>query len=320
MDKTIHNFKLFNELTDDEFSTLTGYFQINEYQHDDTVLDGASPERALFIVVSGAITGKPNSPGFMNKKQTTYLPGDFFGEVSLCTGISADGNCVAEEKSRVISLREEKVAQLISENSAIAVKFISQLLSLNIQHLRGSSKFFADIVEWGEQASRRVITDELTGVYNRLFLDDVLESFFNISKSNNKPLALFMIDLDNFRKINETLGIETGNSILQVTVSLIKKSISKHGIIARYGGDEFCILLPETGIEKAVTIAEQIRGEVEQYDFSKHLAGKDIPVTTSIGVSAYPDTVTEIAEFKGKADASLYEAKKLGRNRVEYLQ
>jgi len=319
MESSVKDFVLFSDLSEKEFAAMQKYCVVKDYLMGDQVLKCASPQRTLFVVVSGAILSGPEAAGRFNKKEIAYRTGDFFGEISLCTGVPMDGNCTAEEGSTLLLISEDSIRRMIAEDSVLAVKFVSKLLSLTIKRLRGVSRFFADIVQWGENASRRVITDELTGVYNRLFLDDVLESFFNISKSNGKPLSLFMLDLDNFSKINEKVGTGTGNTILCTVVDIIKESISRHGIIARYGGDEFSILLPETGLEKAIDIAEQIRGEVENRDFSDHALNEKFAVTISIGISAYPDTVSEIAAFKEKADASLYEAKRLGRNRVAYI-
>ena len=90
--------------------------------------------------------------------------------------------------------------------------------------------------------------------------------------------------------------------------------------MARYGGDEFSILLPETDLNTAVEIAEQIRESVENFDFSKHLGGHDIAITTSIGVSSFPDTALDLASFKQKADESLYKAKESGRNVVRCVE
>ena len=129
-----------------------------------------------------------------------------------------------------------------------------------------------------------------------------------------------MIDLDNFRTINEVYGLEAGNKVLLVLVSLIKNIISSQGIIARYGGDEFSVLLPETNIEQAMEIAGKICREVESYDFSKFTSGKRIAVTTSIGISSFPETANDIIAFKEKADKALYKAKESGRNRAMYIE
>ena len=210
--------------------------------------------------------------------------------------------------------------ELIETDPDMAIPVLSRFIGLTTRQLRKSSKFLADVVQWGEIASRRIITDDLTGVYSRVFLEDALENFFSISKSNNKPLSLLMIDIDNYSKVNELFGLETGNRIIVEIVGIIKKCISEYGIIARYGGDEFSILLPEADLAKATGIATRILHEVESHDVSHHMQGRNIPITASIGISSFPETATNLAEFKKNADASLYHAKKSGRNRVECVR
>ena len=133
-------------------------------------------------------------------------------------------------------------------------------------------------------------------------------------------MRILMLDLDNFSDINESFGHETANKLLIEVVSLVSNIISSHGIIARYGGDEYSILLPETDLKKALSIAEQIRANVEAMDFSKTIPIENIKATISIGISSFPETVMEITAFREKADASLYKAKKTGRNRVAYIE
>ena len=129
-----------------------------------------------------------------------------------------------------------------------------------------------------------------------------------------------MLDTDNFRLINELIGHDAGNGVIIEFAGIIKRIISKHGIMARYGGDEFSILLPETDLKSAIEIAEQIRESVENFNFSKHLGEHNIAITTSIGVSSFPETAINLPTFKQKADESLYKAKESGRNRVECVE
>jgi diguanylate cyclase (GGDEF)-like protein len=314
----MRKFEIFRDFSDTELSLIEKACVIKLCEKDNIVIKSGENKKILFIVITGKVVSTQNIERSIERKFGEFLPGDFFGEVSLSGNKTVFDSYTASKKSQLLAISEEKLLKLIEENSEVAVKFISHLLSFTIRRFRRSSAFYSDIVQWGENASRRVITDELTGIYNRAFLEDAVENFFSISKSNNKSLSLFMIDLDNFRVINETYGLETGNQILLVLVSVIKKVISKHGIIARYGGDEFSVLLPETNIAQAVSIAETICKEVEAYDFSKFMNGKKIPVTTSIGISSFPETADNMASFKEKADASLYKAKESGRNRVEY--
>jgi diguanylate cyclase (GGDEF)-like protein len=318
MKENLNNLQIFKSFNNNEVAIIEKYFSFKNFKKDEVITD-QNNNQALYILLNGKIIRTLNLPGNINRKREEYVTGSFFGEMSLFGYKIRFDNFYAAEESDLAIITEKSMLELIENNSEIAIKFISQLLSLTIHQLRNSSKFLADIVQWGENASRRVITDELTGLYNRAFLDDALENFFYISKSNNKPLSFLMLDLDNFRDINENFSHETGNNILIELVNLIKNIISRHGIIARYGGDEYSILLPETNLKNAMIIAEQIRADVEAHDFSKHLSGKNTTLTISIGISSFPDTATELSVFKEKADAALYQAKKSGRNKVAYV-
>ena len=319
MIKEFKKLQIFKSFSEEELSLLEKHFAHSHYDKDEIITERDRTGKDLYIILSGKIVSTLNLPGSINRKREEYEPGNFFGEMSLFGYKLPFDTFYAEEESSVLILSEKSILELIEKKSDIAIKLISQLLSLTVLHLRNSSKFLADVVQWGENASRRVITDELTGLYNRAFLDDVLENFFYISKSNNKPLSFLMLDLDNFRNINQDFSIETGNNILSELVNLIKNKISRQGIIARYGGDEYSVLLPETDLKSALKIAEDIRADIEKHDFSKHLEGRQKNLTISIGISSFPDTATELAEFKEKADASLYLAKKSGRNRVAHV-
>ena len=319
MNEQLKKLQIFNSFNDEELSLLEKHFAHSHYDKDEIIADRNITQKELYIILSGKIVSTINLPGNIHRKSEEYAPGDFFGEMSLFGYKLPFDTFHAAEECNVLILTEKSILELIEKNSDTAIKLMSLLLSLTVLHLRNSSKFLADVVQWGENASRRVITDELTGLYNRAFLDDALENFFYISKSNNKPLSFLMLDLDNFRNINQQFSIETGNNILSELVNLIKNKISSHGIIARYGGDEYSVLLPETDLKKAEKIAEEIRADVEKHDFSKHLEGKKMQVTISIGISSFPDTATELADFKEKADSSLYLAKKSGRNRVAHV-
>jgi two-component system cell cycle response regulator len=175
------------------------------------------------------------------------------------------------------------------------------------------------MVEWGEEARRRAITDELTGVYNRRFLDEALKDYFAAARESGKPLSLIMVDLDHFREINEIYGPQAGDRTLVEAVSAFKRVLRGKDVIARYGGDEFTVILPETGLQAAGELAEKIRREIaggaarpEPGDARK----PGVRVTTSQGVAAFPDNGDDIRTIKEKADGALYRAKEAGRNRV----
>jgi diguanylate cyclase (GGDEF)-like protein len=316
MKQYFRQLEIFASLNDDELALLEPCSSVRAYKTNDIILSHNSTGRDLYIILSGRVFSTLKLPGTLDRKYGELTKGDFFGETSVFGNLPLFNTYTAAESSELLIINEKAFTGLIEKNPAAATKLISMLLSGTIRQFRRSSGFLAQIVQWGENASRRVITDELTGIYNRAFLDDAVENFFNISKSNRKPLSLLMLDVDNCRKVNELLGHETGNRIICEFASIIKSIISRHGIIARYGGDEFSILLPETNREQALAIAEEIRRTIDYYDFSPLLGGRDIKISTSIGISSFPDTATELESFRKKADESLYMAKEQGKNRV----
>jgi diguanylate cyclase (GGDEF)-like protein len=317
MNDILKNLQIFDGLNDGDYARLGGYFSLITVEKNDSV---SMQDHTLFIVVEGTVTSKIKPAGGIERKQGEFQRGDFFGEVSLCSSLPFTVSYLAAEKSRLIAIDGQSLMKLIETDPGMAIPVLTRFIGLTTRRLRKSSKFLSDVLQWGEIASRRIITDDLTGVYSRIFLEDALENFFSISKSNNKPLSLLMLDIDNCRKINEAFGLETGNRIIVEIAGIIKKCISEYGIIARYGGDEFSILLPEADIAKATGIATRILHEMEHHDFSHHMQGQNVAITASIGISSFPETATDLAEFKKNADASLYQAKKSGRNRVECVR
>jgi len=317
MIKLLSKLEIFSGYDNGDLEILEKYFKIKKYNVEETVINPGEIRKELFIVLSGRIFSTLKLPGSIDRKHVEYNPGDAFGELSMFGNKPVFDSYTASDKSELLVIEEKDFLELIETTPECSIKLISKLLSHTITEFRKSSRFLADVVEWGEKASRRVITDELTGLYNRAFLDDALENFFYISQSNSKPLSFLMLDTDNFRTINEIIGHDAGNGVIIEFAGIIKRVISKHGIMARYGGDEFSILLPETDLKSAMEIAEQIRASVETFNFSKHLCGHTLAITTSIGVSSFPETAADLPAFKQKADESLYKAKESGRNRVE---
>jgi diguanylate cyclase (GGDEF)-like protein len=309
---------VFSALKDGDISDLEKYFSMQVIEEGSVIISANETKNQLFFIASGKITGTLRLPGDIERQHSRYMPGDFFGEISFFAGKPSFDTFIAAEKSVLIVIGRDEFAELVEKNPELSVRFVTTLMSMTVERFRASSRFFADVVQWGEQASRRVITDELTGLYNRAFLDDALLNFFEISKSNSKPLALFMMDIDNFRTINSELSHECGNGVLREFVGIIHGITSRHGIIARYGGDEFSILLPEANLPRALEIAEELRKGVDEHDFSKFLQGKSLKISTSIGISVFPDTATELDVFREQADASLYRAKKEGKNRIAW--
>lgn len=153
-------------------------------------------------------------------------------------------------------------------------------------------------------------TDPLTGAYNRLKTDAMLDQEFERSRRYDRALSVVMFDLDHFKTINDTHGHQAGDRVLMDCSSLVRDSIRKHDVLGRWGGEEFLILCPETDVEGAVHLAENLRQKMEN-----HQIGEVGTVTASFGV-AQLGKADDIKRLIGHADEALYKSKQEGRNRV----
>jgi diguanylate cyclase (GGDEF)-like protein len=161
--------------------------------------------------------------------------------------------------------------------------------------------------------------DALTGLYNRRYVIDKIDAEMNRALRHGTPMALLMLDVDHFKNINDSFGHPVGDHVLQALGNVIKESCRVYDTPGRYGGEEFCLMLPDTRLENTMVVAERIRQRVEATPFVSGTIS--IHVTASIGVAAL-ETVPEEALFSAnalieRADRALYAAKDRGRNRVE---
>ncbi len=167
------------------------------------------------------------------------------------------------------------------------------------------------------------IRDDMTGIYNRKELDRLMIEEIERSRRSKLPLALVLMDIDFFNKINELHGHATGDKILRQLGSLLSTNLRGTDKPARYGGEEFAILSPDLPKMAAAAMAERLRGIVAGHAFT--ISGEDkktlvIPLTVSLGVAVYPDHGDTLEDIYKAADMAMYHAKDLGRNTVASLK
>ena len=159
------------------------------------------------------------------------------------------------------------------------------------------------------------IYDTLTSLYNRRYFEERLGLEAQKAFYGGATLSLVMIDIDHFKRVNDTFGHTEGDKVLREISSLFKSSVRKKDTVARYGGEEFILILPEANVEEASVIAERIRRLVENNPFE--VGHAQINLTISLGISNFPnDRARTKEELVKMADQTLYEAKRAGRNRV----
>jgi len=156
--------------------------------------------------------------------------------------------------------------------------------------------------------------DGLTQVFNRKHWEECLASEFSRARRHQQDVALVMLDLDNFKLLNDTYGHQGGDAVLIETAKTVNKLLRIGDVFGRYGGEEFSIILPSTNIEGAEEVAERIRHAIAEHTI--HFQGKEISITTSIGVAVIDSKDERYEDLIRHADLALYKAKTGGRNRV----
>jgi two-component system cell cycle response regulator len=165
------------------------------------------------------------------------------------------------------------------------------------------------------QMYESALRDGLTKVFNKKYFTDYLEKEFAYAARHNSPLALIFLDIDFFKKINDTYGHPGGDYVLSELSSMMANLVRTEDVLARFGGEEFTVLCRGTDLGGAKIVAERLRRAVETRAFS--FGGKNIPVTISLGIASIPDSaIVDHSAFLAAADKALYEAKRTGRNRV----
>jgi diguanylate cyclase (GGDEF)-like protein len=171
-----------------------------------------------------------------------------------------------------------------------------------------------DIVRNAEELERLATTDGMTGIYNRRHFLNLADREWTRARRYGRPISFLMIDIDYFKSINDNFGHQVGDEMIVHLANLARDCKRECDVLARIGGEEFALLLPETDLPQAQVVAERLRSEVAAK--SLVVASHSIPATVSIGVATLVAAMSDISDLMKAADQALYDAKHSGRNRV----
>ena len=220
------------------------------------------------------------------------------------------GKCPITDLKQVIDNSE----RLLIDTKGNKIPIIKTVVPVTMRNRTYLLESFIDITDrkrMDEQIQKLATTDSLTQAYNRTKFESILNSELERSKRYNHPLSMILFDIDHFKVANDTYGHVAGDYVLKTLTQIVTKNLRATDSLARWGGEEFIILTPGTGINNAQVLAERIRKTIERYKFDD--VGK---VTISSGVTEF--TLNDIKDsFIKRADDTMYKAKKKGRNRVE---
>ena len=224
--------------------------------------------------------------------------------------VAADGKPFSDEERRLIRELFD-VIRVAEESEARYQELEQRMLSLQRENL--------DLTVRNRTLSEVSSRDTLTGLYNRWYVIEKLDSELNRAIRHGSAMSLLMLDLDHFKRINDTWGHPAGDEVLKSVGKLLRESCRVYDVPGRYGGEEFCIVLPETKPGNTTVVAERIRKRLETTELS--CGDASIAVTASIGIAGMDmdseEGLLSPAALIDRADRALYSAKTRGRNRIE---
>lgn len=245
-----------------------------------------------------------NIPSYQSTINNGYIVYEHFNEVA---------NKWYQMQKKVVILKDSRTVLIsIALDISLQKEAQSKLIDTHVKLTRQTQALQEAQAKLKEQANR----DPMTNMHNRRYFAEMSEKIVSIAKRTKDPLIFMMIDIDNFKKINDTHGHNVGDEVIKLLANKLNSIIRESDISARFGGEEFAILFPNTDLKSAFEVAESIRHEVAQikYNGSLHF-------TISIGVSELNHKNTKsVTVALNNADKALYESKASGRNRVSIFK
>lgn len=268
------------------------------------------PNHHLYLILEGELSIQLSAQETL--KHTTLHAGEYVGEISLVDGKPPSAAVIATKPTRILTVPHDTVWSLANQSHEI----LRNLLKIIAGRLRNDNQALIHSQNKTVQLEHQASVDGLTGVHNRRWMNDAFPRALQRSRRNKLPVAIMLIDIDHFKRVNDTHGHLVGDLALKAVSECLAHNLRPNDLMARYGGEEFAVLLPDTDLDGAMVAAERLRFMVANSTIQSH--GLPLKVTISIGIGAVPaGQETELETLLGAADRALYRAKEFGRNRVE---
>ena len=292
--------KSFNHMTSELKTTYEG---LRKEQDKLTTIIFSAGEGIVVTDSDGQIVlVNPAAERLLGKDMAQIVGGGFDGLIDDPEGIH-----------RLVS-GEQGMDSLLVELQGRILNVFASTITASDGHAIGSAALLRDVTEekrLEEELRRLSQTDALTGLYNRRFLDQSLETEFHRARRSGTRLSVIMFDVDHFKRFNDTHGHDQGDRVLRAVAETLRAALRNYDLPCRYGGEEFLAILPNTDAPGAFAVAERLRKDIFE------MTVDSLKVTISLGVATYPDLdLAESVQLVERADQALYVSKENGRNRT----
>lgn len=275
----------------------------------ETLLSPDTPNQFVYLILSGQMRvhlESPDSDAFL-----TLECGDCAGEMSIIEEKDPSAWVIAESECHLMVLDKQILWELIDTSHA----FSRNILRVLSSRLRNDNQAIAGSSDLIREYQRNAVTDALTELHNRHWMEDMFRRRLTRMQDDGIQATFMMLDVDYFKNFNDQHGHLAGDHALCHVASILREHFRPSDMIARYGGDEFAVLLPETDMEEAFSIAERVRKAVHESLDTDGGSSNEPPITISVGIANMKASHT-LEGLLNDADSALYRAKLQGRDRV----
>jgi diguanylate cyclase (GGDEF)-like protein len=275
----------------------------------EVLLTKGQPNHYIYFLLEGRLGIHLDEPP---SEPIAYLEqGQVVGEISVIDSSPVSAHVTVIERALLLEADDESFWRLANASHQFAVN----LLLLLAQRMRSNNSSLYRATLMQRELERDATVDALTGMYNRRWWEEKCQRIVARAQRSQQPMALLVIDVDHFKRYNDTFGHISGDLVLRAVARTMAKNLRPTDVAARFGGEEFVVALPSTELSGARVAAERVRQAVAESQIVD-ASGESLPgVTISIGLSTLRADESATSWF-GRADAALYRAKRAGRNRV----
>lgn len=305
---------IFSQLAEYELDTIADYSEYVKLKKGDAVFSNGAESNALYVVDRGRI-GIIGFETDGNAMIAQIAPGESFGELDFLGRTPHNAGAFAEEESMLLCFpgKSFRADDVFLKHPVIFARLLYKLLATISTRIWNVNKMLYGKTGWLLDLHKQLLCDKMTGLYNQTFLK---EDFMNMLPDTGRSVSLLMIKPDNFKEVNDLYGHVAGDQVLNLLAIFLQSELGGDDIGVRYRGDEYAAILIDTDRKQAMSRAADIRRTFREMDISGITGSGKLVITTSIGISVYPEDADNSADLVALAHDRMYSARKTGNSTV----